>query len=515
MKTVWAHDGKQREMTAPLSLIVSAFAPVADISKTLTPQLCGDEGDTDLLLVDLGAGKNRLGGSALAQVFDQTGDTPPDVDAPASLREFFNAIQALNADGKLLAYHDRSDGGVFVTVCEMAFAGRTGVTVSLDALDDDPLAALFSEELGAVVQVKQEHREAVLAHFAAVPGLAGHVHVLGTLNHTHKIEFLHAGRTLLSDGLFELHHLWSETTFQMQALRDDPECAKEEFNRLLDVGDPGLYAEFSFDAQHDITAPYVQTTRPRVAILREQGVNGQVEMAAAFDRARFEAVDVHMSDILGGALSLDDFQGLATCGGFSYGDVLGAGGGWAGSVRFNQRARDQFANFFQRPDTFTLGVCNGCQMLAHLKDLIPGAETWPKFVRNRSEQFEARLVMAEVLESPSIFLSGMTGSHLPLVVAHGEGRVQFTDDSRKHEASAVACLRYVDNHGHPAERYPANPNGSPGGITGFTTVDGRASIMMPHPERLFRTAQYSWHPPEWGDDGPWLRMFRAARVWID
>ena len=515
MKTVWEEQGETRSVTAPLSLIVTAFAPVEDARRTLTPEL-RREPDTELLFVDLGKGRQRLAGSALAQVYQQVGHVPPDLDDPGALKAFFAAIQDLNREGRLLAYHDRSDGGLFTTLCEMAFASHVGLDVDLDPLGDDPFAILFNEELGAVVQIRTSDRDAVLARFAEA-GLGHHVHAIARLNEDDALRFRLHGTLLLDEQRVLLHRIWSETTYRMQALRDNPNAAREEFDSLLDASDPGLHAELTFDPQEDVAAPFVNRgARPRVGILREQGVNGQIEMAAAFDRAGFEAVDIHMSDIIGGAQDLADLRGLVACGGFSYGDVLGAGRGWANTILYNPRAREAFEAFFRREDTFALGVCNGCQMLASLKELIPGAADWPAFVRNRSEQFEARLVMVEVLESPSIFLSGMAGSRLPIVVAHGEGRAAFDgpEQLERLKRAGQIGLRYVDNHGRPAALYPANPNGSPEGVTGLTTPDGRVTIMMPHPERVFRTLQFSWHPDDWGEDGPWLRMFRNARVWV-
>ncbi len=485
MRTVW--DGKT--VTAPLSLIISAFSPVRDVRHTLTPELQLDQGPTSLVLFDLGRGQNRLGGSALAQVFNETGETVPDVDSPAALKTFFVLIQALNAEGKLLAYHDRSDGGLLVTLLEMAFASGTGLSI-----ETSELAALFSEELGAVVQVRNSDLPAVLARFegaqvVATPRTDDRI-TLGALSYT---------RT-------ELRALWSDTTWRMHRLRDDASCADEEHALRTDPKFTGLTAKLSFDA--NVRAP-VRTLRPRVAILREQGVNGQVEMAQAFTRAGFEAVDVHMSDLLEGRFDLSGFRGLAACGGFSYGDVLGAGGGWAKSVLFHPRTREVFETFFKRPDTFSLGVCNGCQMMAQLKDLIPGAGSWPRFVRNRSEQFEARLAMIKLEASPSIFFKGMEGSVLPVAVAHGEGLVELQSD-----APFVVAGRFVDSSGAATERYPLNPNGSKDGVTALTTPDGRATILMPHPERVIRTAQLSWHPKSWGDDSPWLRFFENAREWV-
>jgi len=533
MRTTWSESGTERSVIAPLSLVVSAFAPCEDARRVLTPQLRTDTGPTDLILVDLGRGRNRLGGSVLAQVYGQVGDAAPDLDDPAGLVAFFAAVQTLNREGRILAYHDRSDGGLFAALCEMAFAGRAGVTLNLDVLAYDPLAhdvdgnerrpelmqgrdlervlaALFAEELGALIQVRSEERSHVLQALTAA-GLVAHV--VGQPNARDEIRLVRNARPVMVEPRVTLQQEWSQVTRAMQALRDNPECAQEEFDRILDRDDPGLAVELTFDPGHDVAAPSVATgERPRIAILREQGVNGHVEMAAAFDRAGFAACDVHMSDVIAGRVALAAFKGLAACGGFSYGDVLGAGEGWAKSVLYNPRAREAFAAFFGRGDTFALGVCNGCQMMSNLSELIPGAADWPKFVRNRSEQFEARLVAVEVVDSPSLFFRGMAGSRLPVVVAHGEGRAVFA--SAAAQSRAGAALRFVDNRGAPTDRYPLNPNGSAGGITGVTTADGRFTILMPHPERVFRTVQMSWHPQGWGEDSPWLRMFRNAREWV-
>jgi len=522
MRTAWQEENdkgevEEKSVTSPLSLVITGFAPVTDAMKTLTPQINLAQDESDLLLIDLGGGQNRLGGSALAQVYGQVGSECPDLDDPEDLKAFFAVIQGLNAEGKLLAYHDRSDGGLLVTLLEMAFAAHAGLEIKLDWLVDEPaeaVDALFAEELGAVIQVNREHTEEVLAQFAA----AG-IETCGVIARPRYDDQVRV--TLFEEPLLETTRMlaqrtWSETSYRLQALRDNPECAKSEFDGLLDDRDPGLSATPSFEVDEDIAAPFVNSARPAVAVLREQGVNGQVEMAWAFDRAGFEAVDVHMSDILAGRVSLDEFKGLAACGGFSYGDVLGAGGGWAKSVLFNERAREQFAAFFARDDSFSLGVCNGCQMLAQLKELIPGADAWPRFVRNESEQFEARVAMVQVEESPSILLAGMQGSRLPIAVAHGEGRAEFRDSAhlRKMQGSGEVALRYVDNYGQVTTRYPANPNGSPSGITGLTTPDGRVTIMMPHPERVVRAVTNSWRPAEWTQDGAWLRLFRNARVWV-
>ncbi len=518
MKTVWEESGEQKSVTAPLSLVISGFAPVTDVTRTLTPQLRTDQGETDLILVDLAAGQNRLGGSALAQVYGHMGAVAPDLDDPEDIKAFFAVIQGLNQDRKLLAYHDRSDGGVFVTLAEMAFAGRTGVDIRLDGLAEEAghfARELFNEELGAVIQVRREDTPFILQQFSGA-GLGEHTSVIGTLNDEDRIRFSFEGEPVIDQARADLQRLWSETSYRIQSLRDNANCAQEEFDNLLESDDPGLGAELTFDPSDDIAAPYISTgARPKVAVLREQGVNGQIEMAAAFDRAGFEAVDVHMSDLLSGRVTLDAFRTLAACGGFSYGDVLGAGGGWAKSILFNTRVRDQFAEFFQRDDTLSLGVCNGCQMLSNLQELIPGTTAWPRFVRNESEQFEARLVMVEVQPSPSVFLDGMAGSRMPIAVAHGEGRTEFGAGAIDTlNQSGQVALRYVDHHGQSTMRYPYNPNGSDQGITGLTNDDGRVTVMMPHPERLFRTAQFSWHPENWGEDGPWLRMFRNARKWL-
>jgi len=533
MRTAWTENGHAREVVAPLSLIVTSFAPVQDVRRTLTPQLRLEDGvETELLLIDLGDGANRLGGSALAQVYGSVGERAPDV-SPERLKAFFEAIQSLRRDGLLLAYHDRSDGGLFATLCEMAFASKCGLSIVLDTvcydeqandvdgLDKQPdtlkgrfndriFAGLFAEELGAVVQIRRADRSRV-AGLLREAGLA--CHFIGEPNDVDAIRLRRNARLVFEAPRSELLRAWAETSYRMAALRDDAECAREEFESLADASDPGLSVALSFDAAEDVAAPMIATgARPKIAILREQGVNSQVEMAAAFERAGFDPFDVHMSDLQAGRYRLEDFHGLAACGGFSYGDVLGAGQGWAKSILFNPALREAFERFFLRDDTFALGVCNGCQMMAHLAGIIPGAEHWPTFHRNRSEQFEARFVMVEVMESPSILFAGMAGSRMPIVVSHGEGRAVFASEADR--AAVLPAVRYVDNRGVPAERYPANPNGSAGGLTGFTTPDGRFTIMMPHPERSFRTVQMSWAPEGLGEDSPWARMFRNARVWL-
>ena len=512
MKTSW-NDGKQKkEVVAPLSLIVSAFAPVADARQTLTPQLRTDCGDTVLLLIDLAAGKQRLGGSALAQAWSVTGAVAPDVESASAIVEFTQQKQIVTSVGQILAYHDRSDGGLFATVCEMMFAGRAGVTLQLPE-GASLIDSLFNEELGVVLQVRARDEADVCRAFGAA------CRRIGVLN-TDAVLRIETGSQSGSKAVFcekrvDLHRAWSETTWRMQTLRDNPQCAQAEYDRILDAADPGITPLLTFDPAQNIAAPFINTgARPRMAILREQGVNGQIEMAAAFDRAGFAAVDVHMSDIIAGRVSLADFKGFAACGGFSYGDVLGAGEGWAKSILFNARARDEFEAFFHRDGTFALGVCNGCQMMSNLRTLIPGASAWPHFVKNKSEQFEARVAMVEIQPSPSLFFNGMAGSRLPVAVAHGEGYAEFADAAALTQVQPLVALRFVDNTGQVTERYPLNPNGSPQGITGLTTPDGRFTILMPHPERVFRTVQNSWHPDGWGEDGPWLRMFQNARQWV-
>ena len=515
MKTVWQQRDEACAVTAPLSLIVSAFTPVSDVRRTLTPQLRTDRGDSDLILVDLGKGRNRLGASALAQVYGELGHQGPDLNDPAALKRFFILIQELNRDGLLLAYHDRSDGGLFTTLCEMAFAGRCGLSLQIDDLGEDDLAILFNEELGAVVQVLHPDTDQVLKALHDA-GLGHHSHVIGTVNSDQQIEIERGGSAIFSITRAQLQQVWSETSSAMQALRDNPECAYEEFARIADERDPGIQVRLSFDQNENPAAAMIaRRVRPQVAILREQGVNGQVEMANAFHRAGFDCIDVHMSDIIEGRVTLDRFKGVAACGGFSFGDVLGAGEGWAKSILFNSRARDQFAAYFRRSDTFTLGVCNGCQMLSNLHELIPGADHWPHFVRNRSEQFEARLVTVSVEQSNSVLLQGMQGSAIPIVVAHGEGRAEFHDEVQRQSAAGKVVMRYLENDGSYASRYPANPNGSPDSIAGLTSTDGRVTIMMPHPERVIRSVQHSWHPDDWGEAAPWLRLFYNARVWVD
>jgi phosphoribosylformylglycinamidine synthase len=547
MKTVWNEGVGKKEVVAPVSLIISAFARVTNAGKTLTPQLDTNlpAADSELLLIDLGLGRNRLGGSALAQVYSQVGNVAPDVDDAAKLSAFFAAVRTLARDGKILAYHDRSDGGLMVTLTEMMFASHAGLTIYLDALtyaereadvddydvtdtsrklgeNDAVLAALFNEELGAVLQIRKSDRTAVMQALRDA-GLSACSHIVGHLNDHDELRVVRATKVLLAEKRVELQRAWSETSHLIQSLRDNPATAKQEYDRLLDARDPGLNAKLTFDAGDDIAAPFIgKGARPKMAILREQGVNGQLEMAHAFTRAGFDAFDVHMSDIIAGRISLTGFKGFAACGGFSYGDVLGAGEGWAKSVLFNARARDEFEAFFKRSDSFALGVCNGCQMMSNLHEIIPGAENWPHLERNASEQYEARTVLVEIRESPSILFAGMAGSRLPVATAHGEGQAVFRDKVQQDAVRWLCAAQFVDNGGRATEQFPANPNGSPLGMTAFTTPDGRFTIMMPHPERVALNVNLSWHAAAWPNanaDGkpafsPWMRMFRNARRWV-
>jgi phosphoribosylformylglycinamidine synthase len=503
MKTRWAGEGgATKTVLSPLSLVVSGFAPVSDVRRALTPQLC--TGDASLILIDLGQGKNRLGGSCLAQVYGQVGDEAPDAPAAEVMKAFFAAMQQLNREGKLLAYHDRSDGGLFVTLVEMAFAGRMGLEIDLPVAG---LAELFSEELGAVVQVDAKDVADVLARFNSA-GIAAQV--IGRGAPGNDIVIRGGGQIAYRNTRAALHKMWAETSFHIQSLRDNPERARQEFSLLEDAERPGLSVSVPFDRVERVNAPFVQTARPRVAILREQGVNGHVEMAAAFDRAGFAAVDVHMSDLLTGRVSLAEFKGLAACGGFSYGDVLGGGSGWAKTILFNNRLKEMFTEFFARADSFALGVCNGCQMMAQLREIIPGATSWPRFGRNLSARFEARLCMVEIQESPSIFFDGMAGARVPIVTAHGEGHVSaIAADSR-------VALRYIDTYGKATEHYPLNPSGSVQGVAGLSSADGRAMIVMPHPERVFLGVQHTWVRDKMREpkDSPWQRMFDNARKWV-
>jgi phosphoribosylformylglycinamidine synthase len=533
---------------SPVSLVISAFAQVKDARKTSTPLLQredhGQPLDTELILIDLGRSKNRMAGSILAQVLNQSGKTTPDLDNPNDLKALASVIIELRAAGQLLAYHDRSDGGLLATIAEMAFASHCGISINVDMIAVDltqepdygdaknwaqqvsgrrheqTIRALFNEELGAVIQVRRADRDAVFAVLRKV-GLSACSHVIGKPNTTGRIEIWRDAKSIYAEPREVLHKVWQSTSWQIARLRDNPSCADSEYALLEDIDDPGLVPTLTFDAAEDVSAPFINKgTRPKMAILREQGVNSHVEMAYAMDWAGFDAYDVHMSDLIAGKARLENFRGLVACGGFSYGDVLGAGEGWAKTILFNAQLREQFSTFFNRSDSFALGVCNGCQMMSNLAGIIPGADAWPKFTRNQSEQYEARLVMTEVVKSPSILLQGMEGSRIPIAIAHGEGFANFglQGDLGKLQASGLAALRFVDHRGNPTETYPMNPNGSPGGLTGVTTLDGRFTVMMPHPERVFRTAQMSWAPSDWlqTPDGasPWMRLFRNARRWV-
>jgi phosphoribosylformylglycinamidine synthase len=513
MRTVWRDDGGDVAVTAPVSLIVSAFAPVKDVRRTLTPELRRDAGDTVLLLLDIANGRCRLGGSALAQCYGEFGGAVADLDDPQRLTAFFAGLRALREADLVLAYHDRSDGGVLTTAVEMAFAANVGLAMDLPEAAADPLAFLFNEEPGALIQV----RSAELPRVERILERAGLGAALALARPVDaKTVVIRRGTTVIFEApLTQLRGWWSELSFRMQELRDNPECAREAFAALRDDEDPGLNVRLTFDVvQRARREP--RGSRPKLAILREQGVNSQREMAAAFDRAGFETHDLHMTDLMAGRARLQDYRGVVACGGFSYGDVLGAGEGWAKSILYNAGLREAVQAFFAREDVFALGVCNGCQMLAALKALIPGTASWPRFVRNRSDQFEARLSLLRVESGPSVLLAGMAGSCLPIVTSHGEGRAKFeSDDAMTSCAGRLVDLRYVDHDGRPAERYPANPNGSPQGIAGLSNEDGRVTIMMPHPERSFRSTQLSWHPPEWGEDSPWMRLFDNARAWVD
>lgn len=504
MKSSWQENAEDKSVTSPLSLIITAFSKTPDVRLQKTPLLETDS-DSELLLIDLGFGQNRMGGSCLAQVYNQVGDIAPNLDDSAVFKSFFATINQLNKDGLISAYHDRSDGGVITTLLEMAFASHTGLTINTDA----SIESLFNEELGCVVQVKSENKNAVADALKAA-GLESCAYSIATLNNSDNIEIINNNQTIYSQPRTTLQALWSSTSYEIAKLRDNPECAQQEFDAVSQSTD-GIKTDLSFDLNHSIVSPYIKTNvRPKIAILREQGVNGQVEMGAAFDKAQFDAIDVHMSDILSGRLSLDEFKGLVACGGFSYGDVLGAGRGWASSILYNARAKDEFEAFFNREDSFALGVCNGCQMISNLTEIIPGSQNWPSFNRNVSEQFEARFSSVKIGESDSIFLKDMAGSTMPIAIAHGEGQASFDNGS----ANNIA-LQYVDHSGAITQAYPHNPNGSEQATAGVTNDSGRVTIMMPHPERVFRAVQNSHHPKDWDERGPWMRMFENARAWVD
>jgi phosphoribosylformylglycinamidine synthase len=515
MKTAWREGETHKSVVAPVSLIVSAFAPVRDVRRTLTPALQLDERPTSLWLIDLSQGKNRLGGSALAQVYGELGDEPADLDAPQPLVQLAAALREMRALGMLRAYHDRSDGGLLLTLLEMAFAGHCGLDIALPAARGAPLAQLFAEEPGVVVQILAGD-EPAFGEILVRQQLSGAALYLGAPVSDLRVQ-VRVGAVNLDESWADLKRAWSETSWRLRRLRDDPQCADEEFAAQTAEEDPGLSVALSFDPQQDIAAPFIaRGMRPAVAILREQGVNSQVETAAVFDRAGFTPHDVHMTDLLSGRRSLNEFKGLIACGGFSYGDVLGAGEGWAKSVLFHAAAREEFQRFFSRGDTFALGICNGCQMFAALKSIIPGTAHWPRFVKNRSEQHEARFSLVEVLQSPSVLLAGMEGSVLPVAVSHGEGRAEFASP-----AAAAACaasglvgVRYLHHDRSVATTYPANPSGTPFGLAALCNEDGRVTITMPHPERSFRYAQNSWHPRDVGEYSGWTRLFRNARRFV-
>lgn len=537
MFTIWQDSGITKTVISPISLIISSFAPVKDVRHTLTPQIRTDLGETVLVLIDLGRGKNRIGASALTQIIQQIGNTTPDVDNAEDLKKFFHAIQQLNQENKLLAYHDRSDGGLFVTLVEMAFAGHTGLSINLDILpinncisnsnnnteaytiktprkfNELTLQTLFNEELGAVIQIRDTEKLAVMNTLYDY-NLGTCSYIIGKPNNNDLIEFTQNTKKIYSQSRITLHRLWSETSWRISRLRDNSSCADAEYELLLDNTNPGITPKLTFDPQENVAIPFINTgIRPRISILREQGVNSHVETAYVMYKSGFESIDVHMSDLISGRFKLDNFIGLIAVGGFSYGDVLCAGEGWAKTILFNNKLLEEFSRFFQRSDTFSLGICNGCQMMSNLKSIIPGTEAWPKFTRNQSERFEARFSMVEVQTSPSIFLQGMAGTQTPITIAHSEGFANFTVTGNINQV--LVSMRFIDNHGLITEKYPYNPNGSPQGITGVTTPDGRFNILMPHAERVFRTVTHSWHPDSWGENSPWMRMFHNARKWVE
>ena len=518
MRTVWDDEktGEKKSVTSPMSLVITAFAPVTDVRQVLTPQLQLDKGESRLVFIDCAAEAKRMGGSCLAQAYQQLGSEAPDLENSEQFKSIFDSIQNCVKQGLLQAYHDKSDGGLFVTLVEMGFAAHCGFEVDIESIKrgSSAIDTLFNEELGAVVQVLDSDIEALQDIFDDA-GVAQCLSVIGKPYAGESMLITEQGQPLVAQTRAQLQILWSQTSFEVQRLRDNPECAQQEFDKITQLDDKGINPLISFDAEDDIAAGYIASgVRPKVAILREQGVNGQNEMAAAFDKAGFTAIDVHMSDLLSGRVELTDFRGLVACGGFSYGDVLGAGEGWAKTVLYNRALREQFRTFFHRENTFSLGVCNGCQMLSQLKSLIPGAQHWPQFMRNHSEQFEARYSQIEIVESASILLKGMEGSVIPVAVAHGEGRAEFASLADEKQGTSQLAARFVDGAHAVTQQYPDNPNGSPQGMTSFCNADGRVTIMMPHPERVFRTVTHSWSPSAWGDDSPWMRLFRNARVWV-
>lgn len=505
MKSSWQDEsGTDKSVTSPLSLIITAFSKTPDVRCQITPLLDTDS-ESELLLIDLGFAQNRMGGSCLAQVYNQVGNVAPNLDDSSVFKSFFTVTNQLNKDGLISAYHDRSDGGVITTLLEMAFASHCGLNITTDA----SIEHLFNEELGCVIQVKAENKQAVNDALVSA-GLGQCTHSIATINTTDTIEIITNGKSIYSQSRSELHSLWSSTSYEISKLRDNPECAQQEFDAVSQLTS-GIKTDLSFDLNQSVVTPYIKTNvKPKIAILREQGVNGQVEMGAAFTKAEFDAIDVHMSDILSGRVSLEEFKGLVACGGFSYGDVLGAGRGWASSILYNARAKDEFETFFNREDSFALGVCNGCQMISNLTEIIPGSKNWPSFSRNVSEQFEARFSSVKIGESNSIFLDGMAGSTMPIAIAHGEGKASFNGNS----ASNIA-MQYVDHSGNITQNYPHNPNGSDLATAGVTNDSGRVTIMMPHPERVFRAVQHSHHPKDWDERSPWIRIFENARTWVD
>ena len=503
MKSTWQENGVEKSVTAPLSLIISAFSKVPDARTQITPLLNSSD-ESELLLIDLGLGKNRMGGSCLAQVYNQIGNSTPDMDSPSLFAKFFCTINQLNNEGLIEAYHDRSDGGLIATLLEMAFASHCGLNIQTS----DPIPELFNEELGCVIQVFNRNKTKVLN---ALSDAKISSQTIATINKTDEIYIYQNDELIFCEKRNILHQSWSSTSFEIANLRDDPKCAQSENDQLL-VDSKGLIANPSFDINENLSAPYINVdNKPKIAILREQGINGHIEMAAAFSLAGFEASDVHMSDILAGKISLADYKGLAACGGFSYGDVLGAGRGWANSILYNEKTKDEFSAFFDRSDSFTLGVCNGCQMISNLKEIIPGSNNWPTFERNTSEQFEARVASVEIMQSKSLFFEGMTGSIMPIAVAHGEGRANFSSAPN----SKNITIRYVDYNGDATQTYPHNPNGSENAVASLCDDSGRITIMMPHPERVFRAIQNSWHPSSWKERSPWMKMFENARKWVD
>ena len=505
MKSTWNENGDKKSVTAPLSLIISAFSKIPDARLQITP-LLDTKIESELFLIDLGLGKNRMGGSCLAQVYNQVGKTSPDLDDPILFAKFFSLINKLNKEKLISAYHDRSDGGVITTLFEMAFASHCGMEI----IGTNSINELFNEELGCIIQIPIINKSIVLKELEKI-GLKKFTRPIAKVNNTDEILIYQEKKLVFREQRKNLHKEWSSTSFEISKLRDNPICSESENKELLETSD-GLKVKTTYDINESISAPYLSTgIKPKIAILREQGINGHVEMAAAFSQAGFDAYDVHMSEILSGNKSLKQFQGLAACGGFSYGDVLGAGRGWANSILLNSKAKDEFSEYFSRTDSFTLGVCNGCQMVSNLKEIIPGSQNWPSFEKNTSEQFEARLTSVKIEQTNSILFNGMEGSIMPIAIAHGEGRAKFTSKQSK----TNIAMQYVDYSGKKTQTYPHNPNGSEDAIASMCDDSGRITIMMPHPERVFRAIQNSWHPGDWQERSPWMRMFENARKWVD